>query len=115
MKKTENLLEKAEQAAARYLERRGYSIIDREPEGFGLVARDGEAIVFVEVRARDAGQRGFGDDAPDRSCFELAAASWLAAHAEEAADVPVRFDVVALLVIAADRALLRHHVNALEG
>ncbi len=51
-----------EEVAARYLERRGYTIIARNhrcPEGeIDLVAREGDCLVFVEVRTRRG--RGFG-------------------------------------------------------
>lgn len=112
MMKTDELTAKATEAATRFLERKGYKILDREPDGFGAVARDREAIVFVEVRVRHAVERGFDDRQIDREGFELAAAAWLAAHREVGADVPVRLDVLSLLILDPDRALVRHHINA---
>ncbi len=51
-----------EAVAARYLERRGYTIVARNyrcPEGeIDLVAREGDCLVFVEVRTRRG--RSFG-------------------------------------------------------
>ena len=112
MMKTNELTARAKEATIRFLERKGYEILDREPDGFGTVARDGFSVVFVEIRVRDAAQRGF-DDAPfDRRGFELAAAAWLAEHGEVEADVLVRLDIVSLMVLGPDRALLRHHINA---
>lgn len=112
MMKTDEMAARATEAAARFLERRNYEILDREPDGFGAVARDGETIVFVEVRVRHAIERGFDDRPIDREGFELAAAAWLAGHAEVGADMPVRLDVVSLLILGQDRALVRHHINA---
>lgn len=110
--KTNELTAKATEAATRFLAHRNYEILDRDPDGFGAVARDGEAIVFVEVRVRDAAERGFDDRPVDRRGFELAAAAWLAEHGEVGTDVPVRLDVVGILAIGPDRALVRHHINA---
>lgn len=47
---------KSEQEAARYLEKRGYRIIDRNVRfrrgEIDLVAYDGDVLVFVEIKAR---------------------------------------------------------------
>lgn len=110
--------EKALRAAANYLERRGFEVIDTEwvPEdGFAtgsidVVARDEETIVFVDVTAKIADQGGFESGA-DRAQMELLAASWLKDNAEEG-NYPVRFDKLSMLVLNDDRALLRHHINA---
>ena len=45
-----------------------------------------------------------------RRKYESLAAMYLQDH--EYVDMAVRFDVVGLLVIKPDRALLRHHINA---
>ena len=78
-----------------------------------IIARDGDAVVFVEVKTRSSVEKGLPSDAVDkrkRERYEKIAALFLADY--EAVDVPVRFDVVSLLVIGADRALVRHHINA---
>lgn len=80
-----------------------------------LVARDGDAIVFIDVAAREGIDKGLPEEDPAgcRQRMEIAAARWLAEHAEELADITVRFDLIALMVIDDKRALLRHHINAL--
>lgn len=54
--------QRGEQLAAAYLERQGYVILDRNwrcPVGeLDIVARDGETLVFVEVRARRGDRLG---------------------------------------------------------
>ena len=30
-------------------------------------------------------------------------------------DVPVRFDIVSIVAISPDRAMIRHHINAFSG
>lgn len=63
-----------------------------------LVMRDGEALVFVEVRYRRDARFGGGSASvtpTKRRRIALAASTWLAAHPREA-HRPCRFDVVAI-------------------
>ena len=46
-----------------------------------------------------------------RGDLEIAAASWLAGNSPDG-EMLVRFDIIDMLVVSADRALLRHHINA---
>ena len=108
---------RGEDAAARFLERRGYEIVDRNwccaAGEADIVAIDREVLVFVEVKTRTSLERGLPEEAVDaekRSRYERIAALYLACH--DYVDMQVRFDVVALLVSAPDRALIRHHINA---
>ena len=114
------LVKRARKAAKRYLERIGYDIEETRYEcPFGtadIVARDGNCLVFVEVVTNTVVDHGFPPSVlePEHVAErEMVAASYLADLAES--DFPVRFDVVSLLVVGADRAFLRHHINALGG
>ncbi len=63
-----------------------------------LVMRDGEALVFVEVRYRRDARFGGGSVSvtpAKRRRVALAASAWLASHPREA-HRPCRFDVVAI-------------------
>lgn len=51
------------------------------------------------------------DGYPSRGDLEIAAASWLAVNSPDG-EMLVRFDIIDMLVVSADRALLRHHINA---
>lgn len=111
---------RGEDAAARFLDRRGYDIIERnwtcEAGEADIIARDGDAVVFVEVKTRSSVEKGLPSEAVDdakRRRYERIAALFLRGY--EVADVPVRFDVVSLLVVAPDRALIRHHINAFSA
>ena len=108
---------RGEDAAARYLERFGYEILDRNwscPAGEAdIVARDLDTLVFCEVKTRTSIAKGFPSESVDtekRARYEKIAAWYLRDY--EYVNVPVRFDVVALLVIAEDRALIKHYCNA---
>jgi putative endonuclease len=78
-----------------------------------VVALDGETVVLVEVKTRRTTSKGTPDEAvtvaKQRRYTRLASA--YLKHAD-IADVAVRFDVVSILVIGEDRALLRHHRGA---
>jgi putative endonuclease len=106
---------KAIQAASRFCERRGYEILDASwtPDNsdnqLDLVVRDEETIVFVDVTATTDG--GFEDGHTKRTDMESLAAAWIGQNPPEG-DVVVRFDIIDMIVVAEDRALLRHHINA---
>ena len=112
----EALNEKAIEAAARFLERKGCEVTDRRwegPEGIGpidLVAVDDGELVFVDVVARRS-TAGFPEAHIGRELREILAAKWLGEHGEEYCNQPIRFDDVAMMVMDSNRALLRHHVN----
>jgi putative endonuclease len=116
-----------EQAAAAYLLRQGYVLLERKwrnangGKGFpggeiDLVLRDGPALVFVEVRTR-RGPAGVAEESVGRG-KRARLASLAYAYLEAAAvppDVPWRIDVVALDIDRAGRvARLEHIRDAVE-
>ncbi len=112
-----SLGQRGEDAAAAYLERNGLQIVERNwrcPAGeVDIVALDGTTLVMCEVKTRKSISKGSPDEAvtpAKQRRYARIAASYLA-HAGNP-DLTVRFDVISLLVIADDRALLRHHRNA---
>lgn len=91
-----NLNDKATKAASRYLEHRGYTVLETAwkcPAGTcDVIAEDGGAIVFVDVSARRDGGKGFPTErcgAGVRERREMVALAWFAEH-EEAVDVSIR-------------------------
>jgi putative endonuclease len=87
-----------EDAAVRLLQVRGYRIVGRNvrlPGGeIDVIARDGDTVVFVEVKAR--GSAAFGSavgavDARKRATLRAIASDWLQIAAPRA---QARFDVV---------------------
>lgn len=115
------LKEKAIKAAARFLIQRGYEVVETSWESEGsaidVVAREDDAIVFVDVFARRGTDKGLPEDGGEasRERREIAAATWLSEHAddEDFVNLPVRFDSIAMMVISESSALLRHHINCL--
>lgn len=116
-KKSRDLGRRGEDAAARFLYQRGYDIVERnwvcEAGEADIIARDEESLVFVEVKTRSDCEKGFPAEAvtpAKRDRYERIALSYL--RNCEAVDIPVRFDVISIVVISSDRALIRHHINA---
>jgi putative endonuclease len=112
---------RGEEAAARYLCRRGYKILARgdrsRPGELDLVAAQGRTIVFVEVKTRRSQQAGHPAEAVDadkqRRLTRLAV-TWLKRHGllERAA----RFDVIAVTWPAlGGRPRIEHFPNAFDA
>lgn len=104
-------------AAAAFLKRKDYELIDLHPEGevFGFVAKSNDgALVFIALAARAASdmEPGLPKEAFDREAMEQAAARWLSLHEFEGGTI--RFDSIALVILNDRRALLRHHINVLS-
>lgn len=113
---TENkpLGNRGEDAAAAYLERIGMTVVERnwrtKHGEVDIVALDGETLVLCEVKTRRTVRAGTPEEAvtpaKQRRYRRLAEAYVQQAGLEQ---VAVRFDVISILVIGEDRALLRHH------
>ena len=89
---------RGEDAAARYLAKKGMKVLHRNwrcPAGeVDIIARDGETVVFVEVKARSTdrfGQAVESVGARKQKRITSAALLYIAGLKEEP---PVRFDVV---------------------
>ncbi|WP_241156409.1 MULTISPECIES: YraN family protein [unclassified Adlercreutzia] len=110
--------QRGEDAAARFLYRRGYDIVARNWAcSFGeadIIARDSNALVFVEVKTRSNCSKGFPAEAVSaskRDKYEKIALAFLSRY-ETDVDLPVRFDVVSIVAVSPDRALVRHIISA---
>lgn len=108
---------RGEEAAAWYLRRRGYDILERNWRCFAgeadIIARDGDALVFVEVKTRTSIKYGFPAEAVDaakRDRYEKIALAYLADY--EYTDIPIRFDVISIVAVSNDRACVRHQISA---
>ena len=93
--------ELGEELGGAYLKERGYKVLARNVRSpFGeidLVARDGETLVFVEIKTRAGHAFGFPEEAVTQQKKErlIRLASWyLARHLEPKR--AVRFDVLAI-------------------
>jgi putative endonuclease len=90
-----------EDLACAELERRGYAILARRYRRRGgeidIIARDGQTMVFVEVKAREG--HDFGEAAEAITAFKRRRITRLAADymaRRRCRDCPCRFDVVSI-------------------
>ena len=108
-----------ESLACAELERRGYAILARRYRTrFGeidIVARDGDATVFVEVKARAGDEFGGGAaavTARKQRRITYMATDYLSRH--QLHGTPCRFDVVTVDVVG-DRARVEVYPHAFES
>jgi len=108
-----------EDLACRELRRRGYAILARRYRRrrgeIDIIARDGPAIVFVEVKARDGHEFGEAADAVTRrkrSRMKRVAIDYLTRH--DLLDTRCRFDVVAIH-FDAERPAIEVFQNAFDA
>jgi putative endonuclease len=112
---------RGEAAAAEFLERLGYRILERtvrwKSGELDLVALDGRTIVFVEVKTRRDDERGTPAQAVDarkRARITRAALAYLKRH--RLLQQPARFDVVAVVWPDADgKPEITHYRSAFEA
>lgn len=109
--------QQAEDAAAKFLRRKGYRILDRNVRAgrneIDIIAKDGDTLVFVEVRSRTADD-GFLPEDSIRAVKQ--------AHCRRAAEHYVarlkgptpycRIDVVAVLLLPNEKPRITHYENA---
>jgi putative endonuclease len=110
-----------ERLAAEFLTRRGYQVLEQNwrcsAGEVDIIARDEDVHVLVEVKTRLA----LGDDSEDmpelavdrrkREKYRKLALIYLATHPRV---MSVRFDVIALNIVADRTARLRHLIGAFE-
>lgn len=93
---------RAEEAACAYLQGLGYAVIVRNwrcrTGEIDLISRDGETLVFVEVRSRTAPSRyGTAIEAINsRKCRQVRETAQVYLHMNGSFGISVRFDVVAV-------------------
>ena len=107
----------AEWLAMAWLAVKGYRLLDhraRTPAGeIDLVARRGDAIVFVEVKARPSLAEARGSVGPrQRGRIERAASLWLARHDARYRELHIRYD---LFLVAPGRLPVHHRAAWVPG
>jgi len=108
-----------QQAAEKYLQTKGYQILNRNFQRRGgeldIIARDGEYVVFVEVKARNNLNYGYPREAISHTKQKRiikTALIYLAYHKMTNSDV--RFDVVEVL-LQNGQVYVSHIENAFTG
>ena len=115
--KDNNLIDRAVSASARYLELRGYEVLEQNwsPEGseesIPLIAYEDDVLVFIDVTVRNGFEGFVPESETDREAMEVLAAKYLA-QTDLDENVEIRFDIISMMVVREDRAMLKHHINA---
>lgn len=112
--------DRGEMEAARFLERLGYRILHRQLRGrygeLDLVALDKDTIVFVEVKTRASTAAGHPTEAitlDKQAKITRSALAFLKKH--RWLKQRARFDVVSIIWSASgDPPLIQHYINAFE-
>ena len=106
---------RGETLAAQYLERQGFVIIERNArighKEVDIIARDGDTVVFVEVKTRTGDSHGTAAEAvTDHKLSNVVTALevYLLRHPNI---VTARIDVIAIMVTSIGKATLRHYRN----
>jgi putative endonuclease len=104
-------------ASRAYLERIGQEVLEPGrasiPKGVDILSIDGDSLVATLVRVR---QRPAEDAPVSGRILDTALRSTIAYRDSHAAQcVSVRVDVISVLIIAEDRALLRHYRGERSG
>jgi putative endonuclease len=111
--------DRGEELAAAFLEKHGLRIVERNFRCKGgevdIVARDGDTVVFVEVKTR----RNMNYGVPQLALtpfkqrqISKAALTWLAKKRQH--NAPARFDVIAILLESNVTYSIEHIRNAFE-
>jgi putative endonuclease len=111
-----------EDVAARYLERRGWTILGRNVRTrageIDVLASDGETLVFLEVRTRSGRDFGTPEESitpAKRDRLERCALTYLAAHAEpNEPDLDWRIDLIAIELSRGRISHLEHYEHVLQ-
>lgn len=93
----------AEEAAALYLQREGWTIVERNwscrSGELDVIAMKGEIILFVEVRSRSGGGFGLPAESVDaRKIRKVRQTAEVYLHCLGLSDCRIRFDVIAVML-----------------
>jgi putative endonuclease len=110
---------RGEEVAVRYLSAKGYSILERGFRTFrgeiDIIARQGETLVFVEVKTRRSTEFGFPDESVNLSkqnqVRKIAQGYLLKKHLPENA-TPCRFDILSVVWAGGRGLAITHLENA---
>lgn len=112
------LKDKALRGIEMFLTRRGMDILEEGwahgKDKIDFIADDDGVLVFIDCRIRRNEGDGLGAEKASRKKLERIAAAYLADHLH-IPEGPVRFDCVNILILGDNKALIRHHINALAA
>jgi putative endonuclease len=109
---------KGEDLAVRFLKKRGYSIIERNyttPIGeIDIIAKDGDTIVFIEVKTRADDSFGHPFEAVNKKKRQKLKNLALLYLKKQRKEPQVRFDVLSVFYMSDGRKEIEHIKDAFE-
>ena len=101
MAKHNELGKQGEEIAAQYLIEKGYEIVERnwrnKHKEIDIIAKDGEELVIVEVKARQTDEYGDPDIAVTKNKQRMLIAAANAYIFKNQLDVETRFDIISIV------------------
>ncbi len=119
MMKKREIGDRGEAMAVKKLKRMGYKIVERNFAAkcgeIDIIALDGEYIVFVEVRVRNNSSYGSGAETVDvYKQKKIIKTAMYYLQANDALDMPARFDVVSITDSLGNKPMIEVIKNAFE-
>jgi len=116
---SKTMKQRGEDAACAYVERVGICVIERkwscDSGTIDVLGWDGDQLVLVDVKTVRSGRQGELGSVSTTVARRIRKVASAYIQANDLGDVSWRYDQVTLLVISEDRALLRHHRDALAS
>jgi putative endonuclease len=114
-----SLGQRGEEAAARFLRKQGYKILEKNlrlgRNEVDILARQGDTLVFVEVRTRSQADAIAPEDTvgyTKQQHLRNAAQFYLAQHGDE--ESYYRFDVISVILPADGKPQITHYPDAFQ-
>lgn len=99
----------------RYLELKGYDILDKDFDGF-IIALNYDGIHFIDalvISDIKEAKLQVNKSNKSRKEFEHAMLKWFASH-DEHVDIEACADICNLIVLGSDRGFIKHQINVQE-
>lgn len=108
-----------EKIASEFLEKKGFKIIERHfyfhHTEIDLIARDGDYLVFIEVKTRSSDDFGFPEEAiTERKKAHLRRAAEGYLYLNRLDNIDCRFDVISIRFSRDGRPEIEHFIKAFE-
>ena len=115
MKYLKTIGKRGEAIARQYLAQRGYQIVATNFQTrFGeldIICQKDQTLIFVEVKTRTSFKLGFPEEAVLPKKFSHLLKAMAEFQSRQALERPVRFDVIAVVILPGQKAKVKHWIN----
>jgi putative endonuclease len=114
----EALGSEGEDLAVKFLKKKGYKIIAKNQKNYvgeiDIIAKDGETVVFIEVKTRSNDSFGYPFEAVHRRKIQKLKNLALLYLKKQGEELPVRFDVISIFCMDNGEREIKHIKDAFE-